>query len=148
MRKQYTRFPLDTPHPAFKGEKSVYEPRLMVRVGTGHATTPRFLAVIDSGSPFCMFQAEVCELIGLELTSGVESRVGGIIRGPDDPIYFHKVKIYIEMDWVIEVMAGFVKKLQVPGILGRNGFFDNFHVKFDQSANPPAVEVTKIEKIQ
>lgn len=87
-------------------------------------------------------------MIGLELTSGVESRVGGIIRGPDDPIYFHKVKIYIEMDWVIEVMAGFVKKLQVPGILGRNGFFDNFHVKFDQSANPPAVEVTKIEKIQ
>jgi hypothetical protein len=92
VRKPYTRFPLDTPHPAFKGEKAMWEPRMMVRVGKGHATTPRFLAVIDSGSPYCM--------------------------------------------------------LQVPGILGRKGFFDNFYVNFDHASNPPSVEVKKIDKTQ
>jgi hypothetical protein len=120
----------------------------MVRVGRGHTTTPRFLAVIDSGSPFCMFQAEVAELLGIQVNTGAESKVGGIIRGPEDPIYFHRVKIYVEADWIIDVMAGFVKKLQVPGILGRNGFFDNFYVKFDQSSSPPIVEVTRIERLQ
>lgn len=98
MRKPYTRFPLDNPHPAFKGEKAIWEPRLMVRVGKGHARTPRFLAVIDSGSPYCMFQAEVGELVGLEVDKGEEDVVGGIIRGLQEPIYFHKVKIYVEMD--------------------------------------------------
>jgi len=51
------------------------------------------------------------------------------------------------MDWVIEVMAGFVRKLGVLGILGRNGFFDNFHVHFDHSCYPPVVEIKKIEKV-
>lgn len=147
MKKPYTRFPLDKPHPVFK-DRTYYDPRLMVRVGRGHCTTPRFLAVIDSGSPFCMFQAEVAELLGINLTDGPEENIGGVIRGPQDPVYFHKVKIYVEMDWIIDVIAGFVKKLQVPGILGRNGFFDNFYVRFDQSAIPPQVEITKIEKLQ
>ncbi len=120
----------------------------MVRVGKGHARTPRFLAVIDSGSPYCMFQAEVGELVGLEVDKGEEDVVGGIIRGLQEPIYFHKVKIYVEMDWIIEVMAGFVKKLQVPGVLGRNGFFENFYIYFDHASHPPTVEVKKIEKIQ
>ena len=39
---------------------------------------------------------------------------------PLEPVFFHRVKIYIELDWIIEVTAGFCKKLAVAGILGRN----------------------------
>jgi len=65
-----------------------------------------------------------------------------------EPALFHKVKIYVESDWIIEVMVGFCKKLSVAGILGRNGFFDNFHVHFDHSSSPPVLEVSKIATIQ
>jgi len=93
-----------------------------------------------------MFRAEFADLLGLNLESGGESEVGGIIAGPKERIWFHKVRLYVEADWIIDVVAGFVKKLGTAGILGRNGFFDNFHVHFDHSCSPPLVEVIKIEK--
>ncbi len=123
-------------------------PMVFVRVGRGHVETPRFLAVVDSGSPYCIFKAEVGSYIGLDVASGIEHAIGGIIHGPQEPIYFHRVRICVEMDWVIEVMAGFVKKLAVTGILGRNGFFHNFHVRFDHSTKPPEIEIKKIEPSQ
>ena len=82
MRKPYTGFPLDNPHPAFKNEKSVWEPQLRVRLANyKHATSPRFPAVVDSGSPYCMFRAEFADLLGLDLQSGAKSDIGGIIAG-------------------------------------------------------------------
>ena len=110
-------------------------------------TFKRLDAVVDSGSPYCMFQAGVGEYIGIDVPKGVEHVIGGIISDPREPIYFHKVKLYVELDWVVEVMAGFVKKLAVTGILGRNGFFDSFTVLFDHSKHPPEMEVQKIELV-
>lgn len=122
MRKKYTRFPLDQPHPAFKNERAVWLPVLSVRVGRGHAQTPRIPAVVDSGSPYCMFHASVADYLGIDLAKGIEHFVGGIISDPKEPIYFHKVKIYVELDWVIEVMAGFVKKTRGYGHIGAGWF--------------------------
>ena len=136
MRKPYTGFPLDNPHPAFKNEKSVWEPQLRVRLANDkHPTSPRFPAVVDSGSPYCMLRAEFADLLGLDLESGAKSDIGGIIAGPKEPIWFHEVRLYVEADGVIDVTAGFVKKLGTTGILGRAGFFDNFHVHFDHSCD-------------
>jgi len=95
-----------------------------------------------------MFKREIGEAIGIDVVKDPQETVGGIIQGIREPIYFHKVKIYIEADWVIEIMAGFVGKLVVNGILGRNGFFDNFHVRFDHSGLAPQFEISKIERLQ
>lgn len=149
LRKSYTRIPLETSSQASKGEKAIWVPLLMVHLGSSrHANTPRFHAVVDSGSPYCMFRSDIGESIGIEVKKGTQEHVGGIIQDPPEPIYFHRVKIYVESDWVIEVTAGFVKKLSVNGILGRNGFFDNFRVRFDHSELPPAVEIEKIQRLQ
>ncbi len=118
----------------------------MVRVGYRHARSPRFFPVVDSGSPYCMFKADLGRLIGLDVEKGIKHEIGGIIHGLTEPIYFHKVQIYVESDWVIEVMAGFVKKLAISGILGRNGFFSNFQVHFDHSGESPAFEISRIER--
>jgi hypothetical protein len=132
-----------------KGEKSVWEPMLLVRLGVGRqAATPRFRAVVDSGSPFCIFKAGVAELLGIDVEKGEQDTIGGIIAGAREPIYFHNVNIYVEADWVVPVKAGFVRKLNTTGILGRIGFFDNFHVHFDHSVFPPVVEIKRIEKVQ
>ena len=133
---------------AFKGEPVLWMPYLSVRVRKGHQQTPRFPAVVDSGSPYWLFRADVADYLGIDLTRGVKDFVGGVTTAPSEPIFFHKVNIVIESDWVIQVMAGFVKKPSVAGILGRNGFFDNFYVKFDYSVKPSEMEVAKIEHLQ
>lgn len=119
-----------------------------IRVGWGHEKTPRFDAVLDSGSPYCLFRFGVGEYLGIDILRGKESVIGGISEGMQEPVYFHKVKIWVEENWIIEVIAGFVKKLSYTGILGRSGFFDNFYVRFDHTANPPAFEFERIPQIQ
>jgi len=117
-----------------------------VRLAKNHAFTPRFQAVVDSGSPYCLFRADIAEYLGIDLENGIEHVIGGIIANQQEPIYFHRVKLQIEDDCVIHVMAGFLKKLSVTGILGRNGFFENFQVHFDHSGSPPELEITRIHK--
>lgn len=147
MKKKYTRFPLDRAAPAFKGETAVWMPLVSIRIGHNHKQTPRFLAVVDSGSPYCLFKSDVAALLGIDWQSGVEDSIGGITQTTPEPIYFHRVKIHVEADWIIDVMAGFCKKLSVTGILGRNGFFENFYVRFDHSAKPPELEITRIQAV-
>jgi len=74
--------------------------------------------------------------------------MGGLSHGMKEPVFYHKIKLYIESDWIIDVTAGFIKKLSVAAILGRNGFFDNFKVQFDQSNTPPFMEIERIEEPQ
>lgn len=146
VRKQYSSFPLDEINPAFPDENEMYWPTLMVRVGISHQQTPRLPAVVDSGSPWCIFRSDVGRYLGIEVPSGKRHKMGGVISGGTEPIYFHKVRIYIEQDWVIDVMAGFSDKLSLAAILGRSGFFDNFHVCFDHSIKPPILQIDRIQK--
>lgn len=148
MKKPYVRLPLDTPSPAFRNETSIWTPMLNIRVAWNHKQTPRFPTVVDSGSPYCLFKAGVAEYLGISVSKGIEDTIYGISSGMSEPAFFHRVRIYVEADWIIDVMAGFVKKLSVAGVLGRNGFFDHFKVHFDQSVVPPILEVEKIERIQ
>jgi hypothetical protein len=144
MRRIYKDFPTDEPDP-ITNESTVPWPVLRVRVGYGHTQSPRFDAVVDSGSPWCLFRGDVGAIIGIkDITKGRKYALGGVIAGTREPAYFHKVKIYIEADWVIECMAGFCQKLGVTGILGRSGFFDSFRVSFDHSGIDPALEIERV----
>lgn len=149
MLRKYTGIPLEPPHPAFKNQTTAWLPMLSVRIGIAHDVwSPRFLAVVDSGSPWCIFPTALGEYLGLEVSSGIESELRGIIRTDAEPVYFHKIKIQIETNWNISVMAGFTKKLSADGILGRSGFFDSFSIRFDHSTNPPQLEIDKLERLQ
>jgi hypothetical protein len=148
VKKNYTRLPLDRPNPAFKGEMTTWLPLLNVRVGFNHKQTPRIPAIVDSGSQCCLSKADLAEYLGIDLKGGLEGTMGGLSHGMREPVYYHDVKLYVESDWVIDITAGFIKKLSVAGLLGRNGFFDNFKVRFDQSMTPSILEIEKIEKPQ
>jgi hypothetical protein len=93
-----------------------------------------------------MFKADLADYLGIRLEEGEKSEVGGIISGCIDPMYFHKVTLFVEEHWNFPIRAAFVRKLSVPGILGRDGFFDHFLVQFDQSCKPPYVQLEKIER--
>jgi hypothetical protein len=88
----------------------------------------------------------LADYLGIELEKGEKGEIGGILTGSREPRYFHKVTLFVEDHWTFSVRAGFVRKLSVPGILGRDGFFDHFLVQFDHSGKPPVVHLEKIER--
>lgn len=145
MRKNYTAFPLDEPDPLSSATTMLW-PALKIRVGYKHAQSPRFDAIVDSGSPLCIFKADIGKVIGLDVEKGIKGYIGGIVGTHREPVYFHKVRIYVEAIGVIEVPGAFGENLGVTGVLGRIGFFSNFHVVFDQSGVTPALEIERISR--
>ncbi len=105
------------------------------------------LAIVDSGSPYCLFRDDVAAAIGIrDITTGKPFEFGSVKRGITGTAYFHKIGLYVESDWKIDVLAGFSSTLSVAGLLGRYGFFDHFLVAFDHSGNPPVMEISKIDR--
>jgi hypothetical protein len=149
MRRQYTALPVEKPDPGLGGAKKVWTPMLKVRVSFNHQNTPTMTAYVDSGSPYCMFNSAVANFLHIDLKKAQVSPLGlgGVVSGQREPLYFHKVGLTIESNWVIEVLAGFSKKLSVQAILGRSGFFDKFRITFDHSQFPPEFEIDKIELV-
>jgi hypothetical protein len=150
LQKKYKRRPVNPPPwAAFPKEVSEWLPELECRLAKKHAKPGvRFSAVVDSGSPFCLFRADLGRQIGLDIHKGVPQDIGGVVSGGSEPAYFQKVSLYIENNWVIEVHAGFMENLSVGGLLGRRGFFENFIVRFDHSSLPPVLEIDRIPTIQ
>jgi hypothetical protein len=146
MRKPYTGLPLGpNPDPPLADQTAMWVPMLRVRCMYQHQIMPAtILAVVDSGSPYCLFQADIANFFHIDLTKAPTGSMGGIIGGPQDVTYFHKIRLQVENNWTFEVTGAFLKKLAVPIILGRNGFFDRFQVTFDHSKTPHEFEITKI----
>ena|SRR5882724_10207025 len=142
MRRQYTDFPLTSGLP---GETKQSMPVLWVRCLYQHQALVRIQAVVDSGSPYCMFKTDIADFLKIDLTNAPQGSMGGVIGGPSEPLYFHKITLQVENNWTFEVMGGFMKKLSWPIILGRGGFFDKFQVTFDHSKTPHEFEINKIE---
>ncbi|MGB2898200.1 MAG: hypothetical protein WBB89_02970 [Candidatus Acidiferrum sp.] len=145
MKKQYHRLPLTSPLPAFKGEVEEWVPMLYARISKKQAAPSiRFAAMIDTGSPFCLFHAQIGESIGVDIHSGIEQSIAGVVPGVNTPAYFHRLNLHIEANWIVEINAGFIENFQCPALLGRRGFFDRFVVSFDHSVNPPIFEIEQI----
>ncbi len=92
-------------------------------------------ALIDSGADKSLFHVELAQEIGLnfkgkksEFFSGIE---GGRIKSFLSPI---RLQI-MGMDEIIEIIAGFTNARGVSAILGQEGFFDAFKIKFERRRN-------------
>jgi len=91
--------------------------------------------LVDSGSDHCFFDAQVGEDIGISASSLELKEVFGV-GGKVSLYYVHPVTLTVgEKSFIIK--AGFVPNLGgriFPyGIVGQQGFFDKFIVKFDLS---------------
>jgi hypothetical protein len=81
----------------------------------------------------------------MDIEKGIEAPFGGVIGGSVGTAYFHKVKLCVFSD-MIEIKAAFSRTLSVAGLLGRNGFFENFIITFDAETRPPGFEFTRIHR--
>lgn len=93
-----------------------------------------FLMLVDSGADNCIFDKEIADFIGLNLVDGKLINTGGL--GGFAKVYYFD-DIYINVGGhEFKTKAGFINgKLiegKLAGVLGRQGFFDNFKVCIDE----------------
>lgn len=92
----------------------------------------RYEVLVDSGADINIFDAEIAQVLGIDLTSGEKSRVSGI-TGVEKPYYIHKVNLIVGGQSFNNVKVGFLKEIGSYGygVVGQSGFFDLFIVRFD-----------------
>ena len=99
--------------------------------------------LIDSGADRSLFNIQIAEKIGLDSTGGSFENFGGI-EGGELKAYLHEVKIkIIGMDKEINIKVGFINSTGVAAILGQDGFFDAFRIKFEKDHG--IVEITPVK---
>ncbi len=85
---------------------------------------------MDSGASRCIFHASIGRHIGLDVESGQTEHTAGI--SAISQLYLHEIALYAP-GGPVNIQAGFMEGLPVAGLLGMNGFFEHFIVKFDLS---------------
>ena len=86
----------------------------------------RSIALVDSGSDTCFFDAELAAALGIKkVGDGAPMKIYGVVPGRWEHAYRHRVSIEFE-DAQYEVDVGFMRGLSRHGfgILGQSGFFD------------------------
>lgn len=93
-----------------------------------------YLALIDSGADFCIFDAAIGIYLGIDIKKGEQINFGGIQETGQAEAYLHKITLNIG-GFSYETIVGFSDCIAKRGftILGQKGFFDKFSVKFDYS---------------
>lgn len=105
----------------------------------------RYYALIDSGADINIFHGEIADLLGIDLKSGKHGQVSGVTHGETQVYYVHRVTISVG-GWKYETDVAFMPTLSQNGhgLLGQNGFFNLFTVKFDYSKQD--IEIKEIQK--
>jgi len=80
--------------------------------------------------------------IGLNIEKGEEDQTIGV-SGKPTTIYLHSVSLYVPGGHILRIRAAFTEELPMAGILGRNGFFENFKVLFDPSGTTAGFEIER-----
>jgi hypothetical protein len=118
---------------------------LTVSLVIGHAPTRRFEAIVDSGSPSCLFHADIGEAHGLDIEAGRAGPLSGVVGGSKGNVYYHQVKLVVP-GGMISIFGGFSRNLSVAAILGRHGFFEHYTITFDPSNKPPGLEIIRFHR--
>ena len=88
--------------------------------------------LIDSGADDTIINARFAKLLGIDLSAGNEKLFQGISHAPVSA-YEHPVTVQIERDThTYPITCAFLPDLRTNGLLGQNGFFDNYKVTFEK----------------
>lgn len=132
MRFDYTRALANTPP----------RPYLDIILRNGFATTPKLMALVDSGANYSIFPMEIARELNLDLTQAAVWRFSGT-TGETQEVRLASVSLAIlmenDVDHAFEFHAScaFCDTFKFAGglLLGQNGFFSRFRTTFRQPEN-------------
>jgi hypothetical protein len=108
----------------------ILRPVIPIEIGYKNLSVP-YEVLIDSGADFCIFDAQIADILGIDVETGEKNEVAGI-TGVNAPIYFHDIVIKVG-GCPFKIRAAFLREIGKfgYGVVGQKGFFDIFIVKFD-----------------
>lgn len=113
----------------FPENKLTFRPVITIALQYQNAKE-KFSALVDSGADACLFPKDTAEMLNIDVKSGQRAFFTGI-GGGQVPFYFHEVNMFIG-EYQVKSKVGFsTSTIGTSGILGQQGFFDNFLVSFD-----------------
>jgi hypothetical protein len=123
--------------------QGILRPVIPIEISYKHLAVP-YEALVDSGADFCIFSAQIGEILEIDIEKGEKFDVRGI-TGKSEPYYVHPVTINVG-GWDHKIKAGFMPNIGQfsYGVVGQNGFFDIFTVKFDLAKEE--IELRKARK--
>jgi hypothetical protein len=128
----YCRFPASSSE-AFPRRVSVLRPVIPIILinKQDHQKKVSYLSLIDSGADLCIFNADIGEIIGLDIHAGKREILYGIALHPITA-YCHDILISLG-GYEFDCYAGFSEELShlSYGILGQTGFFDRYKITLD-----------------
>jgi hypothetical protein len=87
--------------------------------------------LVDSGASEILLNIEIAKALGIQVEKGKKKLYGGIGGVMDG--YQHKIKMRMMSDThEFEVSCGVLNLPLYDGLLGQNGFFDNYKVIFEK----------------
>lgn len=87
--------------------------------------------LVDSGADLCIFSSGIAELLDIDLEKGEKKMIEGV-TGVPEYYYLHPITLKVG-GWDYQIKAGFFSKIAKVGygVVGQQGFFDKFVIKFD-----------------
>jgi len=137
MKYKYTSF-----FPPDKTLKWIKRPMISVEV-FGPNGSNKFSALIDSGADCSLFNTEIADMLGLDLSKGKPANFTGI-SGKTTGHRLEDIKIKVEQfDKTIKIPVCFVKSKTVGLLLGGEGFFDKYRIKFEKDHDTFELKASK-----
>ena len=137
MKYDYTCFV-----PPDRSLKWIRRPMITIEI-FGPKESKEFDALIDSGADQALFNEEIAELLGIDLLKAKPVKLTGI-SGQLDGRRLENIKIKVKnFGETIEIPICFVKSPTVGVLLGQEGFFDKYRIKFEKDHNSFEISTTK-----
>lgn len=125
MKFKYRKINLNHP---FSRKKYILRPIIPVSLSNKKSSI-RYEALIDSGSDFNIFSTEIALRLDIDLTNVKRIRFSGI---EDSLVEGYATSVVLNVgDVNVKTNVVFANLKSAGGILGQNGFFDLFIIKFN-----------------
>ena len=105
-------------------------PAVMIEI-FGPKRSIKVLGVVDSGADRSLFNSEIARAVGIDLEGAVEGTVTGI-TGQQRIWSVDEVRIKVEHLDPVMVPVNFIDSPYVGVLLGQEGFFDSYRIKFEK----------------
>jgi predicted aspartyl protease len=92
------------------------------------------VAILDSGADISVLPLEIGEQLGLSLTKGKGpcAGIGGEVETSEDHVRVKITQGHENYNFEIPVKVVLDRKCNIPVLIGREGFFEEFEITFDE----------------
>lgn len=131
MDFKYQKFPIDPKNSPFPNKINALRPVIKIEFDNPTRGKFSYFVLVDSGADYCMFHASIGESLGLNIKSGKPLIFYGT-SGEPQQAYFHKITFKIGgHSHTADVGFSYDMEKLAYGLLGQDGFFDKWNVKFE-----------------